>query len=50
MNWDSISFGIEDESIKRVMMAEPLKGTREYVEDLLNRSETAARLLDNMGR
>ena len=49
VNWDSISFGLEDESIKRVMMAEPLKGTSEFVEELLDRSETAAKLLENMG-
>jgi proteasome accessory factor A len=49
VNWDSISFGLEDESIKRVMMAEPLKGTSEYVEELLDRSESAAELLGNMG-
>ena len=48
VNWDSISFGLEDESIKRVMMAEPLKGTSEFVEALLDRSETAAVLLENM--
>jgi len=49
VNWDSISFGLEDDSIKRVMMAEPLKGTSEFVEELLDRSATAAELLDNMG-
>ncbi len=49
VNWDSISFGLEDESVKRVMMAEPLKGTAEFVEELLERSETAAELLENMG-
>jgi hypothetical protein len=49
VNWDSISFGLEDETIKRVMMAEPLKGTKEFVEELLDRSETAAELLENMG-
>ena len=49
MNWDSISFGLEDESIKRIMMAEPLKGSSEIVGELLDRSETAAALLDNMG-
>jgi proteasome accessory factor A len=48
VNWDSISFGLEDESIKRIMMAEPLKGTSEFVEGLLDRSETAAALLENM--
>ncbi len=49
VNWDSISFGLADESIKRVMMAEPLKGTSEFVEELLERSETAGELLENMG-
>jgi len=46
---DSISFGLEDESVKRIMMAEPLKGTAEFVEELLERSGTAAELLENMG-
>ncbi|HIF91633.1 MAG: depupylase/deamidase Dop [Myxococcales bacterium] len=49
VNWDSISFGFEDDSVKRIMMAEPLKGTSEFVEELLERSETAAELLENMG-
>jgi len=49
VNWDSISFGLEDESVKRIMMAEPLKGTSEIVEELLERSDTAAALLENMG-
>ena len=49
VNWDSISFGVGDEPIKRVMMSEPLKGTRAHVLDLLNRSETASQLLVNMG-
>ena len=47
-NWDSISFGVGDEPIKRVMMAEPLKGTRELVEDLLSSSENAAQLVKNL--
>jgi len=48
VNWDSISFGLEDEPIKRVMMSEPLKGTRAMVEDLLDRSASASDLLANM--
>jgi len=48
VNWDSISFGIDDEPIKRVMMSEPLKGTRVMVEDLLDRSASASELLANM--
>ena len=49
VNWDSISFGFDDEPIKRIMMSEPLKGTREHVEELLERSGSAAELLVNMG-
>ena len=48
MNWDSISFGLGDEPIKRIMMSEPLKGTKAYVEDLLEKSDSAAALLANM--
>jgi proteasome accessory factor A len=50
VNWDSISFGFDEEPIKRVMMSEPLKGTKAYVEDLLNASDSAAALLANMSR
>ena len=42
VNWDSISFGVGDEPIKRVLMAEPLKGTKAHVEELLASSPTAA--------
>ena len=31
VNWDSISFSVDGEPIKRIMMAEPLKGTRAHV-------------------
>ncbi len=48
VNWDSISFGIDDEPIKRILMAEPLKGSRAHVEDLLNDSPTAAELVTNL--
>ncbi len=48
VNWDSISFGIGDEPIKRVLMAEPLKGSKIHVEELLDRSPTAAELVRNL--
>jgi proteasome accessory factor PafA2 len=48
VNWDSISFGIGDEPIKRVLMAEPLKGTKAHVEDLLASSKDAAELVRNL--
>jgi proteasome accessory factor A len=48
VNWDSISFGIGDEPIKRVMMQEPLKGSKLHVEDLLAGSPTTADLVRNL--
>ena len=48
VNWDSISFGVDDEPIKRIMMAEPLKGSKEHVHDLLERSPTATELVKNL--
>jgi proteasome accessory factor PafA2 len=48
VNWDSISFGIGDEPIKRVTMAEPLRGSKAHVQDLLDRSPTAADLVRNL--
>ncbi|MBS1105075.1 MAG: putative proteasome component [Deltaproteobacteria bacterium] len=48
VNWDSISFGIGDEPIKRVMMIEPLKGSKQHVEALFNSSPTAAELVRNL--
>jgi len=48
VNWDSISFGIGDEPIKRVLMAEPLKGSKVHVEELLQQSKNAAELVKNL--
>jgi proteasome accessory factor A len=48
VNWDSISFGIGDEPIKRVLMAEPLKGSKVHVASLLERSKDAAELVRNL--
>ncbi len=48
VNWDSISFGVDGEPIKRILMAEPLKGTRAHVEELLENSPTAADLVKNL--
>ena len=36
------------EPIKRIMMAEPLKGTRAHVQDLLANSPSAAELVKNL--
>jgi proteasome accessory factor A len=48
VNWDSISFGIGDEPIKRILMAEPLKGTKAHVDDLIGSSRNAAELVKNL--
>ena len=48
VNWDSISFAVGEEPVRRIMMSEPLKGSRPYVEDLLKRSSTASELLANL--
>jgi hypothetical protein len=48
VNWDSISFSVDEEPIKRILMAEPLKGSRVHVEDLLQSSPTAAELVKNL--
>jgi proteasome accessory factor PafA2 len=48
VNWDSISFGIGSEPIKRVLMGEPLKGSKAHVEDLLAISPTARDLVKNL--
>jgi proteasome accessory factor A len=48
VNWDSISFSVDDEPIRRITMAEPLKGSRAHVADLLERSPTAADLVKNL--
>ena len=48
VNWDSISFGVDDEPINRVLMEEPLKGTRAHVEALLDESKTASELVRNL--
>ncbi len=48
VNWDSISFNVGDEPIKRILMNEPLKGTRAHVEELLDASPTARVLVRNL--
>ncbi|MCH7644745.1 MAG: proteasome accessory factor PafA2 [Myxococcales bacterium] len=48
VNWDSISFGVGDDPINRILMAEPLKGTRAHVGALLDNSPTVVELVDNL--
>jgi hypothetical protein len=49
-SWDSIIFDTGAEALQRVPTREPLKGTREHVEDLLEVSETAASLIAALQR
>jgi proteasome accessory factor A len=48
VNWDSISFGVNDDPITRIMMEEPLKGTRAHVGALLDDSPTVVELVENL--
>jgi proteasome accessory factor A len=48
VNWDSISFNLGDGPIKRILMEEPTRGTKRHVQELLERSETAADLVANI--
>jgi proteasome accessory factor A len=48
VNWDSISFNLEEQPIKRILMAEPLKGTKEHVDGLLEQSGTTEELVANL--
>jgi proteasome accessory factor A len=45
-SWDSVIFDVGRESLVRVPMLEPLRGTRAHVGDLLDRCRTAAELIE----
>jgi len=48
VNWDSISFGVDGQPIKRILMSEPLKGTKQHVDELLGSSPTAGDLVKKL--
>ncbi len=48
INWDSISFNLDDNNVKRIMMAEPTKGTQMLVEELIESSPDAKTLIRNL--
>lgn len=48
-NWDSIVFDIGKDPLKRVPMMEPLKGTKEMTEMLLQKCNTPAELVSMLG-
>jgi proteasome accessory factor A len=45
-SWDSMIFDTGRDALQRVPMREPLRGTREHVEDLLERAPDPATLVD----
>jgi Pup amidohydrolase len=47
-SWDSVIFDIGRDALQRVPMREPLRGTREVVEELLEASGDAAALVDHL--
>lgn len=48
-NWDSVVFDIDNEGLKRVPMAEPLRGNKALVGELLAKCQTPADLLARIG-
>ncbi len=48
-NWDSLVFDIGEETLKRVPMMEPLRGTRRHVASMLEASPTAAAMIRALG-
>ena len=47
-SWDSVIFDVGRDSLQRVPMLEPLRGTKVHVEELLQRCTTAAQLVDEI--
>jgi proteasome accessory factor PafA2 len=47
-SWDSVIFDVGRESLQRIPMMEPLRGTKAHVEALLQRCDTAAQLVDEI--
>jgi len=48
-NWDALVFDVGEETLKRVPMMDPLRGTRELVTDLLDASPDAATMIRALG-
>jgi proteasome accessory factor A len=47
-SWDSVIFDVGRDTLQRVPMMEPLRGTKAHVDALLARCETAAQLVDEI--
>ena len=48
-NWDSLVFNTGGDSLRRVAMMEPSRGTAAHVASVIESSQTAAELLDRLG-
>ena len=48
-NWDSLVFDLGEEPLRRVPMMEPLRGTAELVDSLLDGCDTPAQLFERLG-
>ncbi|MBA3652912.1 MAG: proteasome accessory factor PafA2 [Actinobacteria bacterium] len=48
-NWDSLVFDLGSDPLRRVPMMEPLKGTAEFVDRLLEECQTPAELIERLG-
>ena len=47
-SWSSVLFDSGDLAVKKIPMAEPTRGTRKLVQEILDRSDTVSELLDNL--
>ncbi len=48
-NWDSLVFDVQGDTLRRVPMMEPLKGTAQMVDELLNGCDSPVELLQRLG-
>jgi proteasome accessory factor A len=48
VSWSSVIFDVGDLAVKRIPMTDPSRGTQKLVAEVLERSETAAELLENI--
>jgi proteasome accessory factor A len=47
-SWSSVQFDVGNTTIKRIPLMEPLKGTKELISDLLEKSDTAEELIKGL--
>lgn len=48
-NWDSVTLDIGEASLKRIPTAEPARGTKSHVENLIEESNSAKELVEKLG-